>query len=660
MTRLYLDLETRSRVDLKEAGTHRYAEDPSTEIIGFSYAFDDETPQWVEVHSGSVPSMRVYGHIADGGEVWAHNAEFDRTLWNAALPRQVGNIAPISIPQTRCTMASCRAMGLPGSLGGAAEALGLPQKKDWEGHKLMMSLCKPTTNGTFLEDPAAIAKLGKYCNQDIRTLREVAKRVLPLSTRELEIYHTDQQLNDRGVLIDQQLATKAQRVYEIESLRLNLEIRRLTRNEVAGGNCHVALKRWLQDHFVPVDGVDQNEVRGALALPDLPEHCRAVLQARHDIGKSSLAKISAFLTMVSGDGRLRGNLNYAGAGQTLRWSGKGVQLHNLPRPELAAEHVRPAIDALIALSAEEWIQVCAVSWGNPLNVLADCLRGILVPGSHGTLGPLGSRPVLTIHDEILLELGGCFVALDYAQVEARALVHLAGHQEDLEVFRSNGPIYELRAARIFGIPVSAVKKNSRERHIAKETVLGCGYGMGPGKFQTYLGSKGLHVTQGEARKIVSGWRNDHPEVTHWWEELKVAAFAALDNPGVAQAVKGRVSFLASGSFLFCTLPSGRHTCYPYPRLEPKRAPWGAEVLALTYMVWRQKKWQRDSTFGGKLAENIVQGYCRDLLADALVRFEKERPTGSVEDLELFMARLPSWATGMPMKVEGWSDVRYRK
>lgn len=680
--RLYLDIETRSISNLTRVGTHPYSEDPSTQIIGFSYAFGErELPVWILTGPKPVVPQSIQDHIAAGGEVWAHNAEFERLIWNATMPGP-----GIRISQTRCTMAMARSMGLPASLGQAAAAAGIVSRKDYAGYRLMMKMCEPRETVTgkcpdcgpkkrggrcrrcggtgqvvfaWHEDPADVARLGDYCIQDVNVLRELARRLLPLTDRELQIYHVDQAVNDRGVLIDVELAKKAETIRSAEVIRLDNEIDTLTRHKVKTGNCHVALARWLQDWGLPAHGVAQEDVTALLARDDIPPLCRKVLQARHDIGKSSLAKIPAFIEMVSRDQRLKANLNYYGAGQTGRWTGKGVQLHNLPRPELGPELIAAAIKLLEDSSPEEWMKLTGIYYGNPLNVLADCLRGLLIPDPAFR----GVRPVLTIHDEIVLEADGQFVVLDYAQVEARGLAFLAGHREDLAVFAANGPIYELRASRIWGRPPESFAKGSKERHIAKETVLGCGYGMGHKKFKDYLGAKGLYVSSPDAQRIVHGWREDHKEVTSWWTELKDAAFSAVENPNVAQHVRGGVEFQVSGSFLFCRIPSGRQICYPFPRLEERKAPWGENVRALTYMVWRQKKWVRDSTFGGKLAENIVQGFCRDLLADALVRFELECPAGflrSKESFEEFMCRAPKWADGMPIKVEGFTCQRYRK
>lgn len=680
--RLYLDIETGSDLELDEVGLYRYLESPRSRIIGFAYAFNDHDPVWVDCTDPVVRIPReIFVHIAKGAEVWIFNAEFDRNIWNALLPRVCGNIAPISIEQTRCVMAMARNQALPAGLEGFVASVGLKMRKDEEGYRIMKTLCRPKEavtgpcpekhrkkvcwrcNGTgqlvfaWHDDKELYRKLGVYACQDIHLLREGSWRVLPLSRTELEVYQVDQAMNDLGVKIDVELAKKANTVFEQETMRLDAEIVRLTNGIVKGGHCHVALKKWLISWGVPVDGVAQDDVEDALARDDLPPVCRQVLQARSDISNASLAKIPAFLRMVSGDGRLRGNQIYHGAGQTGRFNGRGAQLLNLKRPDLPAPLIKAAIQLLVDNTPDEWIKLVSIYYGNPLRVLANCLRGMLIPDK----GFKGIRPVVPIHDEIVLEVDGRFIALDYAQVEARALALLAGHKSDLETFRNNGPIYELRAAKIFNLPVSAIGKSSKERHVGKETVLGSGFGMGHKKFHAYITGKGGRITLAEAKRAIDGWREDHPEVTGWWEALTDGAFEAIKNPGQRQKVRGGVTYWTSGSFLFCEIPSGRRICYPYPRLEEKTTPWGETKLTLTYNVWRKGQWVRDSTHGGKLAENIIQGYCRDLLCDALVRFQKTPPRGrTVKELEQFMAILPPWAEGMPMKVEGYEDDRYRK
>lgn len=308
-------------------------------------------------------------------------------------------------------------------------------------------------------------------------------------------------------------------------------------------------------------------------------------------------------------------------------------------------------------------------YGPPLQVVADCLRGMIVP-----------RP------------GHHLIACDFSAVEARVLAWLAGEQSVLEVFKSHGKIYEHAAAAIYRKPMELVSKD--ERQIGKVASLALQFGGGKGAFQTMARGYAVKVKDETAENIKLAWRESHPHIVRYWYALENAALEALRIPHTVKVgPKGReVAFKKNGSFLWCRLPSGRVLCYPYPEIREVETPWGEMKEALTYMASiadtkgkvlpdtnASGKWQRVSTYGGSLAENVTQAVARDLLADALLRLEsasyqtvmhvhdeavievpETAPESTLADVEKLMAQVPSWAEGLPLAAEGWRGTRYRK
>lgn len=664
MTKLHIDFETRSTADLKVVGLDNYSRHPDTAPWCLGYAFDDDEPGVFKPEKRGAWSNDyqelVLQHVAKGGVVYAHNASFELAIWNHICVPRYG--WPVLKPeQMRCTMAMAYAMALPGSLEKAAAAVGISQQKDLAGGRLMLQMAKPRSENPIVwwDDADKLGALYEYCRQDVRVERELEKRLMPLSADEQALWVLDQKINNRGVQIDLPSVDAALKIVESEKKRLDEEMRNVTGNFVS---CCTEVKRlgdWLRSQNVDMPGLAKADVLDALSLDTLPENCRRALRLRQEAGKTSTAKLKAMREAASShDGRVRGSMQYHGAG-TGRWAGRRIQPQNLPRPNLKQKDIEYAIANFGAKDAAELL---TVFYGSPLSAISSCIRSLIC-----------ARP------------GHDLLAADFANIEGRALAWLAGDEAKVKRFRDfddgNGPdIYKVAAALIFSKMFSGVTDG--ERQIGKVAELACGYQGGVGAFQTMAKTYLVKVSDELADRAKTGWRDAHPRIVGYWYALEEAALSAVLRAGAkySAGVKGReVTFKVSGSFLWCKLPSGRVLCYPYPTVKAIETPWGEMKDQVHYMTvdGLSNKWVETHTYGGKLAENVTQAICRDLLVAAIrqaeaagypvvlhvhdeVVAEVSKGFGSLEEFEHACSMMPKWADGLPVVAKGWRGERYRK
>lgn len=698
---LHIDFESRSAVDLKKTGVHVYAEGASTDLWCAAYAFDDEpvklwTPS-VDIHGDAwdfpaapIPD-EIAKHVRDGGVLYAHNAAFERTIWHHILAKRYRWPEP-DVTQWRCTMAMALAMALPGSLENAAAAVGLQTQKDMKGHALMLRMAKPrkrTPEGEFVWWDMAERKerLYAYCIQDVEVERELHQRLLPLSEVEQRLWHIDQRINDRGVHVDEKFCQAATRIVEQTIARLNAEMLVVTDYEVGGVTKVKELTEYVVKAGIPTDGIAKGDVVELLGRGDLPAGVRRALEIRQEGGKSSVSKIDALLRGRSRDGRARGLLQYHAA-STGRWAGRRFQPQNLKRPDETTD-VPAAIAAIMAGRTSRTIEW---AFGPPLSIVGDCIRGMVVAAP-----------------------GRKFYVADFVSIEGVVLPWLAGEDWKLEAFRDyragNAPdLYIQSYCKTFGVPL--FDKKDPRRQVGKVMELASGFQGGHGaylrmgasgqklveltrmireathpaewdrqslKYET--GANGLPEDQWTTLRIViDSWRGAHPAIVQFWWDLEKAAIEAVRYPGRAVPVAdGKIIFKKSGSFLWCRLPSGRALCYPYPRVEARMMPWGAEKFALVCkgVDAYTRKWGDCWLYGGLLAENVTQAAARDLLREAILRCEAagygtvlhchdenvaetDEGFGSLSEFERLMEVVPAWATGCPIAADGWEGTRYRK
>lgn len=687
MSELHIDVESRSVVDLRKTGLFPYWEHEHTDLWGVCFSVDDDPVQrWLP----GDPCPEAIRAAVDGGWlVFGHNVNFEYASWFYRLAPKYGWPLPAK-ENLRCTAAMAAAMALPRDLGGAAAAMGLDENKDQAGRRLMLQMAKPrrmeSGQPVWWDTPDRLERLMAYCEQDVRTERALTKRLRPLSDTEQALFLLDMDINWRGVRVDMESVKKADRIVKTSLDTLDAELSRRTSHRVEKASQAARLTEWLREQGVDVESVDKQAVKDALATEGLADNVRRVLEIRREAAKSSTAKLEAMKLRTCADGRTRETLLYCGA-STGRWSGKGIQLQNLPRPSLKPRDIDAVFEAL-PCGDPRWLEI----WGSPLSVVSDCLRGMIV-----------AKP------------GHELVRADLAGIEGRVLAWLAGEQWKLDAYAAYdagaGPdLYKVAAAGMLGVDVAAI--DDKQRQIGKVSELALGYQGGHGAFISM--AKNYAVTpaditpavkaafsteQWEAaaerfeeknrfglpldewtalRVVVDAWRGAHPQVVAFWEALDNAAMAAVREPG-RRFTAGRIAYACAGNILWCQLPSGRLLAYVDPRIRDVETPWGKTRSAVTYMGVNSvtRRWERNKAYGGLWAENVTQAVARDILAEAMLRIEQrgwplvltvhdeavsEVPAGSVtaQEYAAELARGSTWSAGLPLAAEGAVGRRYGK
>lgn len=687
MTSLHIDFESRSTVDLRKTGVYVYAEDPTTDVWCAAYCVDDGPVKlWVPGSpvDGCDCHRAIEKAVEENWTLVAHNASFERAIWSGILVDRYGWPEPRP-EQWRCTMSMALAMALPPGLGDCAKALGLNINKDDDGKSLMLRMAKPrkvdndTGAITWWDVPERMERLYAYCKQDVEVERAIERHLLPLRKQELDLWHLDQAINDRGIHVDTALCRQALAIVDTSAKWLNDELSEITHGQVTKTTAVAQIIAWLATQGVHTDSLDK-EHTGQLLERELPHAVRRVVEIRQEAAKAAVKKIAALLSGTNRDGRARGLLQFHAA-STGRWAGRRFQPQNIARPK--NEKAVPAYIEAVATGSADFVRLV---YGEPLAVVSDVLRGLV-----------GAAP------------GNRIYAADFSNIEGRLIAWFAGEEWKLEAFRDFdrgvGPdLYKIAYARSFGISATDVDKDQRQ--VGKVMELALGYQGGVGAFQKMAVGYGVVVEDERADELKVAWREAHPGVVQWWYDLENAAKGAIERPGTthtAGLTDFPIAFRVAGTFLYMRLPSGRAICYPFPCLKKKLMPWTkdggligrnvAEDGTVTNIyeqlpVWKDsicykgvdafnRQWSDQFAHGGLLANNAVQGTARDIEAEAMVRVENagypivltvhdevvsETPKdfGSVEEFERLMVTLPAWAEGLPLAAGAWSDVRYRK
>lgn len=641
---LGIDIETYSDVDLQKCGVYAYTDSPAFEILLFAYAFDDEDVSIVDVAKGESLPERVMAALTDDSIVkTAFNAAFERTC----IARHYNlTLAPSG---WQCTAVQSAMLALPASLDGVGEVLDIQQKKLKEGKDLVRYFsmpCKPTkANGgrtrNLPEDAPEKWELFKsYCIRDVEAEREIRYKLrnYPIPEGEQLLYQMDQEINDRGILVDQTLVDHAvtcdteyrdqvtKRAYELSGLE--------------NPNSPAQIKDWLADRGVQVDSLSKKAVAGLIKETD--GEVLEMLKLRLLMAKTSVKKYEAIKRSVCSDGRVHGLLQFYGANRTGRWAGRLVQVQNLPQNHL--EDLSLARD----LVKDGDYETLDLLFDSVPGVLSELIRTAFIP-----------KP-------------GCrFIVADFSAIEARVLAWLSGENWRLETFKEGGDIYCASASKMFGVPVVKHGENGHLRQKGKISELALGYGGSTGAL-TAMGAIDMGIPEEELPELVSQWRAANPHITKFWWDVDAASMKAVKEKTTVTC--GNMTFSYRAGMLFITLPSGRRLSYVKPRLETNR--FGR--AAITYEgVGESKKWMRIETYGAKLTENIVQATARDLLAQAMLRLRAagykivmhvhdeavcEVPEGesSVEEVCRIMSEVPSWAAGLPLNADGYECAFYKK
>lgn len=631
MTVLWFDCETYSECDLFSAGTHAYAEHPSTEITVVQWAIDDGEPLVLDCTLPNQPIglATLEDLLRDPSTiVIAHNSHFDRTLlrhvWGIGVP----------VERWRDTMVKALAHGLPGALGKIGAVLGLAEDeaKDKRGRELVNLFCKPRPKNHKLRratretHPKEWAEFLEYSRQDVVAMRAIDKRLPNWNYRdghpELALWHLDQRINDRGLAIDLDLARAAIGAVAEEQQRLKAETAAATDGAVRSPSQRDELLSYiLLEHGVRLPDMSADTLRRRAEDPNLPDAVKLLINLRLEATKASTAKYKAAINATSGDGRLRNALQFCGAARTGRWAGRLMQLQNLPRPSRGFGEEEQAL-GIASIKAG----AASMLYDNVMQLAADCIRGLIV-------APPGRKLCIA----------------DLSNIEGRVLAFLAGEEWKLQAFREfdagrGADIYKLAYARSFGVDASKVDKDQRQ--IGKVQELMLGYEGGVGAYLTGAATYGFDIadlaasvqaaTDGATwretlksfdwfkakgltyglpvehwaacRVLVDAWREAHPHTRALWSALKDAYIRAVAHRGETVAVGKHLKVRADGAWLRIRLPSGRYLCYLSPEVD---ADGGCSYMGVDQYT---RQWKRIRTHGGKLAENCLAG-------DALVLTE---------------------------------------
>ena len=639
-----IDVETYSSAPLPKCGVYRYCDAPDFEILLFSYAFDDEPVQTIDLASGETLPKEAISALEDPDIIKvAYNAQFERVC----LSRYLGHW--LDPHQWRCTMVMAAYLTLPGRLADAAVALGTTEKKMEEGKDLIRYFsvpCKPSkTNGGRTRNlptdaPEKWAVYRQYNAQDVETERAIRKALekYSLPEQEWELYALDEQINDRGVRVDKKLVKNAIAVDAVFAQAACQRAKELTGLENPGSVNQ--LKAWLADQDMPMESLARKIVQEKAAQTD--GIVAELLNLRLELSKTSVKKYEAMARCVCRDGRVHGLLQFYGANRTGRWAGRLVQAQNLPQNhlpdlELAREIVKNGDEELLD-----------TLFASVPGTLSELIRTAFIPRD------------------------GCrFLVADFSAIEARVLAWLASEEWVLEEFRGKGKIYEATASRMFHIPKESIVKgnpNYEYRQKGKQATLSCGYGGGVGA----LKAMGAKMPEDEMQPLVDAWRAANPNIVAFWSALDRAARTVIRKKTSARI--GKVILYWQDDKMLMRLPSDRNLCYQSPHFTENR--FGSDAIGY-YAPNAAGQMVVQETFGGKLAENATQAIARDILAHALLTLEKngypvvfhvhdeavvEMPNGqgSLEEACRLMAIAPNWAEDLPLRADGYECMYYRK
>lgn len=643
MDTLAIDIETYSDVSLPDCGVHRYAASEQFEILLFAYSLNDEPTRIIDLASGEKIPDKIMEYLTDDSVI--------KTAYNAAFERNcINRFFGLSLKPEgwRCTLVQASMLSLPLSLEGVGEALNLDKKKMSEGKDLIRYFCmpcKPTkanggrTRNLPSDAPEKWELFKTYCIRDVDVEKQIRNKLakFPIPDREQKLYCMDQRINDRGIMVDQELighAVACDLLYKETVTKKAYEI-----SGLENPNSVSQLKDWLNEK-----GIEVNSLAKA-AVEELVENTQGdvaeMMKLRLAMSKTSVKKYEAMERSVCPDGRVHGLLQFYGANRTGRWAGRLVQIHNLPQ-----NHMED-LELARSLVKEGRYDLVELLYDSIPDVLSELIRTAFV-----------AKP-------------GCrFIVSDFSAIEARVMGYLAGEGWVMEEFRGAGKIYEQTASKMFHIPIEEITKGSPYRARGKVASLACQYGGAEGALIS-MGALNF-VEEEELKGLVQSWRTANPHIVNYWYEIDGAVKAAVKERKMTKV--GMVTVYYQSGMLKIALPSGRVLSYVRPRMTVNR--FGSESVSYEG-VGTNRKWTRIESYGAKFCENIVQATARDVLAEAMLRLEKKgfdivchihdevvlevpEGTSSVEEVNEIMAVCPDWCEGLPLKAAGFESPFYKK
>jgi DNA polymerase len=663
MKTLSIDVESYSSVDLAKSGVYKYAEAEDFEIILFGYSADGGVVRVVDLANGETIPLEVLDALTDDSvEKWAFNANFERICLSRFLSDRGISLDPFADnhlssghpglarflnPESwRCSMVWSAYMGLPLSLENVGAVLGLEKQKLAEGKDLIRYFCKPcaatAANGQrtrnlpkHASDKWAAFKA--YNRRDVETEMAIQARLakFPVPDSIWDEYRGDQEINDRGVLLDMTLVRNAIAADERSKAGLHAKMQDLT--ELENPNSVVQMKAWLADNGLETDTLGKKVVDAL--LKDAPEPLGEVLALRQQLAKSSVKKYQAMEAAACADNRARGLFQYYGANRTGRAAGRLIQCQNLPQ-----NHMEDLEQARSLVRSGDFAA---------LNLLYDNVPAVLSELIRTAFVPKPSRK---------------FIVADFSSIEAVVLAWLAGEKWTLEAYAQERDLYIENAEIMFGIPKGSIDKKSPLRQKSKIAVLACGYSGSVGALKAF-GALEMGLNENELKPLVNAWRAANPSVVRFWWDADKAAKTAVKQKRIVET--HGIRFTCQSDMLFIALPSGRKLSYAKPRIGENR--FGSECV--TYEgVGTTKRWERIESWPGKWVENITQAVARDILYYALSTFRCSDVVMHIHDEVVIeadervslpvvceqMSRVPDWAVGLPLRCDGFETMFYKK
>ena len=642
MKKLSIDLETYSSVDLGKSGVYKYAESEDFEILLFAYSIDDGEVKVIDLASGEIIPEEILAALSDESiEKWAFNANFERVCLSIFLGERLN-------PQGwYCTMIWAAYLGLPLSLEKVGEVLKLDKQKMNEGKALIRYFsipCKPTkTNGMRTRnlphhDLEKWSTFKEYNQRDVETEMAIKKKLSAFTVPqfEWENYWIDQNINDRGILIDEVLVDSAIKLDEI--LREENMDRAIELTGLENPNSPLQLKEWLNKRGLEIDSLAKKDVESALknAEGDIKE----VLELRQELSKSSVRKYDAMKNVKGKDNRARGLIQFYGANRTGRYSGRLIQVQNLRRNNLKD------LDLARSLVKNRDYETMEILYESPSDILSQLIRTAFIPKE-------GTR----------------FIISDFSAIEARVLAWLAGEKWVLDAFETGEDIYCRTASRMFGVLVEKHGVNGHLRQKGKIATLACGYQGALGALKA-MGGIEMGLSEDELQSIVDSWREANPNIVSLWWDIDSVVKRVVKTRS-KEGYKNLVISYEKG-ILFIQLPSKRRLAYPKAKIGMNR--FGGESIVYEGIVVGNK-WDKIESYGGKFVENIVQAIARDILAEAMMRLEQkgfnivmhihdevviESDSSSIEEVNQIMSLVPSWAPGLILDADGFESEFYKK
>lgn len=645
MKTLSIDIETYSDVPLQKTGVYRYCESPNFEILLFAYSVDNASVEVVDLACGERIPEEVLAALEDEAVIkWAFNASFERICLSRFLGYPTGEY--LDPESWRCSMIWSATMGLPLSLEGVGAVLGLEKQKLTEGKDLIKYFCQPCaptkTNGQRTRNrpfhaPDKWAAFKRYNVRDVETEMGIQQKLrkFPVPDSVWEEYHIDQEINDRGVRLDMELVHQAIEMDTRSREELTEAMKHLTALE--NPNSVQQMKQWLSDKGLETASLDKKAVAELLKTAP-PELCD-VLTLRQQLAKSSVRKYQAMEKTVCDDGRARGMFQFYGANRTGRFSGRNIQLQNLPQ-----NHLPDLAEARALVRVGDFTGVELLYEDVP-DTLSQLIRTAFIPRE-----------------------GTQFLVADFSAIEARVIAWFADERWRQEVFAKGGDIYCASASQMFKVPVEKHGINGHLRQKGKIAELALGYGGSTGALKA-MGAIEMGLTEEELPPLVDAWRQANPNIVKFWWDVDRAVMEAVKYKHTTTDYG--LTFSCRSGMLFITLPSGRKLAYVKPKVGTNK--FGGECI--TYEgVGGTKKWERLDSYGPKFVENIVQATARDILCYAMRTLRccsivmhihdelviEADPKVSLDAVCEQMGRTPPWAQGLLLRADGYATPFYKK